>query len=259
MKRNIYFLVGLLSILVLVSFSFGQVEEKGIFQNMSMKTGFGFEYFSRTIKWDKGKFSSKLKSYFFTLNTEFKLQEGLSVGAFLGYSLSNYDSMIFRNLPFSLELGVGGISGFIFGAEIEKSFFSYKDFEIGGYGQFVYYLGRKKDWDIPGLAVKGTAEGKPSWMRGLVGPVITYKGFDYFSPYFCLGFNKLWGTFKMDQTVQDLKGSEEKKISGKSLFSATFGTLYEITKAISFKGEANIMPFKDGVDLGLMIRITYSF
>lgn len=257
MKRCLCFLITFSTVLFLATSSFAQLEEEKSYQRISVKPGLGFEYFSRTIEWNEQE--SKLKSYFFTLNAEFKLQSGLSAATFLGYSSSNFNSLIFRNLPFSLELEGGRIGGYILGGEIKKSLFYIQDFEIGGVAQFAYYFGKKEKWEISGLNVEGTAEGKPSWMRAQVGPLFLYKGYDYFYPYLYLSFNKLWGTFKMDQTIQDLKGNENKKISGKSLFNASLGAIYEISTAFSLKGEASIMPYKDGVDLGLMIKATYSF
>ena len=269
MKRSRYFLIQVLTVFLVTTFYFAQFQEEEITQKITVKPSIGFEYFNRDIDlftynseedgWDKDEESTKLKSYFFTISIEFELQKGFSVTPVLGYSFSNYESTIFRKLPFSIELDVGYIKGYIFGGEIKKSFFNIKDIEIGGIGQFVYYLGSKDKWEILGLNVKGQAAGKPSWMRGSVGPVFTYIGSDYFFPYLYINLNKLWGNFKMDQTIQDINGSEEKKLSGKSLFNASLGAVYEISEAFSFKGEVNIMPFKGGLDFGLMIKAIYSF
>lgn len=248
-----------LFVLIFSCYALAQEQEEGFFQNISIRSGFGFEYFSRTITWDEDKYSSKLKSYFFTFNTEFELQNGLSMNAFLGYSLSNYDSLMFRKLPFSIELEAGEIGGFIFGGEIKKSVIRIKDLSVEGLGQFSYYLGTRKEWEIPGLNVTGTVEGKPSWIRVAVGPVFIYKGSDSFYPYLYLSYNKLWGTFKMDQTVEDLKGSENKEISEESSFSSSLGTIYKITDTFSIKGEASLIPRQNGIDLGFMLRAMYSF
>jgi len=258
MKRRYHLCVIISFVLTLNCFSFAQAPEEGLLQDVSIKPGLGFEYFSRTISWDEDN-SSKLKSYFFTFNVEFEIKEGFSLSAILGYSLSNFDSLIFRQLPFSVELGVGDIKGFILGTELRKSLFHIRNIEIEGLGQFLYYLGIKEEWEIPGLAVGGTVEGKPSWMRASIGPVFTYRGCDYFYPYLYVNFNKLWGTFKMDQEVKDLKGSEDQKITGKSVFSASLGAIYELSDAFNIKGEVSLMPFKDGVDLGIMFRAMYSF
>ncbi|TET75454.1 MAG: hypothetical protein E3J56_00580 [Candidatus Aminicenantes bacterium] len=259
MKKINYFSLAALLILSLCSFSYAQFQEEESSPRISIKPGIGFEYFSRTISWDDDKYSSNLKSYFFILNVEFEIQEGFSLNALAGYSFSNFDSLIFRELPFSVELDVGDMSGFLFGGEIKKSIFSINDFEVEGLGQFVYYLGSKKEWDIPDLNVEGSVTGKPWWMRASAGPVITYTGFDYFYPYIYLSYNKLWGKFKMEQTIQELSGSEDKKITGKSVFSTSLGAIYEVFDALTLKAEASFMPYNKGLDFGVMLRAMYSF
>ncbi|MBL7082916.1 MAG: hypothetical protein ISS41_04700 [Candidatus Aminicenantes bacterium] len=259
--KKIYlpFLIILMTLTITCLSSAQLQEEEGLFQNISIKPGISYEYFSRTISWDEDEYTSKLKSYFFTFNTEFEIPNGLSLALIFGYSFTNYDELEFRELPISLELGVGKIGGYLLGSEIRKSFVSNEDLVIDGQAQFFVYLGSKEEWEIPGLSVEGTTEGKSSWMRFSVGPVFTYKGFAPIYPYLYLGFNKLWGKFKMDQTIQDLTGSEDKKISGESSFSTSLGFNFIVTEALSFKAEGNFMPYKDGVDLGFMIKAMYSF
>jgi len=63
----------------------------------------------------------------------------------------------------------------------------------------------------------------------------------------------------MEQTVQDLSGQEKKKITSKSLLETSLGAVYEISSALSFQGEINILPYKGGIDLGIIIRGLYSF
>ena len=269
MKRTIHLFIIILLSLFISRFCFAQTPEESIFQGTSVKTGLGFEFFNRSMDtftlnsdtngWDKDEEGFNLKSYFFTFTAEFEFQEGLSVSAIIGYAFSNLDSIIFRKLPFSVEMEVGQIRGLLFGGEIRKSLFYIRNFETEAFGQFLYYIGTEKEWEIPGLSEKGTVEGIPSWMRASIGPVFTYRAFDYFFPYFSVYYNKLWGKYKMDQTVQDLKGSEDKKISGKSVISINLGAIYELTDAFSIKGEASFMPHKDGVDLGIQFKAMYIF
>ncbi len=120
-------------------------------------------------------------------------------------------------------------------------------------------MGTKKEWEIPDLIVDGTVEGDPSWIRASIGPIFTYRGFDSFYPYLYLNFNKLWGNFKMVQTIQDLTGSEDKKISGASSFSATLGSIFNLTEVFGIKAEGNFIPQGDRVDFGFTVRIMYSF
>lgn len=262
MKRSLHLALVLVFTLNLTYFSFAQLETEERGPSVKLTPALGFEFFSRTVSWngdDENTYSSKLKSFLYTLNMEFEIQESLFLSLLLGYSSSNYDEMAFRELPISLELDVGGISGYLFGGEIKKNLISTGDFGIGLLGQFVFCLGTKNEWEIPGLAVIGKAEGNPTWMRAVAGPFFTYQKFNYFSPYLFLGFNYLWGSFKMEETIQSLKGSENKKFSAEALFGISLGAIYEITDKISLKGEVSVFPHKEGIDFGFMINAAYAF
>jgi len=252
----------LLFTLNLTCLSFGQPKTDDTGSSLNLKAALGFEFLSRTVGWngdDANTYTSKLKSFFFTLNTQFEIQESLFLGLILGYSSSNYDEMTFRELPFSVELDVNYIGGFLIGGEIRKNFSSQGNFEVGLFGQFVYCLGLKKEWEIPGLSVLGKVEGNPTWMRAVAGPLVTYQMFTHFYPYLFLNINYLAGTFEIDQTVQTLTGNEKKKFSGEGLVGISLGTIYEVTDLISLKGEASVFPYKDGLDFGFIIHIVYSF
>ena len=271
MKKFYLIFLAILLCLIFTRFSSAQDHEEGLFQAVSIKLGVGFEYFSRTLSWNEEKYDTepKLKSSFFTFNTEFELRKGFFLSAIFGYSSSNY-YIIFRELPLSIGLESGGIGGYLFGAEIKKSIIFSEKLKIDGLGQFLYYLGTKKEWEIPldTVDIEGTIEGKLRWIRASIGPVFTYIGFESFYPYLSLNFSKIWGRIKMDQTVQglegDLEGSEDKKISGKSSFCTSLGFIYEFTDVFSIKTEANFIPYKNlegnpGVDFGFTVRIMYSF
>jgi len=261
MKKIHLIFLAILLILTLTRFSSAQYQEEGMFQVASITPGIGFEFFSRTITWDDDQYTSQLKSYFFTFNTEFEFGKGFFFNAILGYAFpgSSYDELTFRELPISVELDVGTIKGYLVGAEIKKRLAYVNDFQVDVLGQFFYYMGSKKEWEIPDLVVEGTVEGDPSWMRASIGPVFTYSGFDYFYPYLYLNFNKLWGKFKMVQTIQDLTGSEDKKISGASSFGASLGAIFNLTEVFAIKAEGNFIPHGDRVDFGFTVRAIYSF
>lgn len=261
MKKFHLIFLAILLCLIFTRFSSAQDQEEGMFRAVSITPGIGFEFFSRTITWDDDQYTSKLKSSFFTFNTEFKFGKGFFINAILGYAMpgSSYNELTFRELPISVELDVGTIKGYLVGAEIKKSLIYAKDLRVDVLGQFFYYMGTKKEWEIPDFAVEGTVEGDPSWMRASIGPVFTYSGFDSFYPYLYLNFNKLWGKFKMVQTIQDLTGSEDKKISGASSFSASLGSIFKLSEVFGIKAEGNFIPHGDIVDFGFTVRIMYSF
>jgi len=259
MKKIITLFLATLFFLSLPKTSYPQTQEISFSNGMRIKPGAHFEYFTREVTWDEKQYTSELKSTIFALNIEIQINEGFSISALAGYALSNYDFMIFRQLPFSVELDAGNIEGYILGAELRKSLFHINDFEFGVYGQFIYQLGKEKNWDIPGLSVTGTVTGKPTWMRASAGPYIEFTGFDYFSPYLSVSYNNLWGKFEMKQKIQSLKGTEEKKLKSKSLVDITLGSILNLSANFFLKGEVHVLPYDNGMDLGFVAIASFSF
>jgi hypothetical protein len=194
-----------------------------------------------------------------TLNADIQVIDSLTLGAIVGYASSNYDALLFRELPISLELDAGSISGFALGAEAKYILYSTYDFTLNAIGQFLYYSGGTKEWEIPGLAVEGTAKGKPKWSRGIIGLSFEYTGLDYFYPYASLCYTPLWGSFEMDETIDGLTGVEKKDIKGKGKFTVGLGGLYELSDSIDIKAEIDILPYSGGVDFGILARLRYVF
>ncbi|MFC2163871.1 hypothetical protein ACFLT2_02595 [Acidobacteriota bacterium] len=257
-KRYVGF--GILILLFGIScLSYAQTESEGLPNQMTFGAGVGFEYFNRTISWDDGELTSPLKTLMLTLNADIEIIDGLTLGAIVGYASSNMDALMFRELPISLELNSGSISGFALGAEAEFVFYRTYDFALSAIGQFLYYSGGTKEWDIPGLSVEGKAKGKPKWSRGIIGLSFEYTGMDYFFPYASLSYTPLWGSFEMDESIDGLTGTEKKDIKGKGKFAIGLGGLYEISDSIGLKAEIDILPYSGGVDLGILVRIRYEF
>jgi len=246
MKKICSYCVAALIALSLPQFSFPQFQDE---PSLRIKPGIHFEYFSRKITWDDKKHTSDMKSTMIALNTEFEMEWGFSLNGIVGFAMTSFDGLVFRQLPFSVELDVGNIEGYILGAELKKSLFSFNNFEIGVFGQIVHNIGKKKDWDITVLNVQGTATGKPTWTRASVGPVFKYTGLERFYPYLRVCYNKLWGTFQMDQVIKTLEGTEEKEINEKNAFEGTLGSILELGKGFSLKGEIHIIPYSGGIDL----------
>jgi len=65
MKKRLYFLVVILLIMNLTSLSLAQNQTEETTQKISLKPTLGFEYFSRTIKWDENKlqFQTEILSF----------------------------------------------------------------------------------------------------------------------------------------------------------------------------------------------------
>lgn len=223
------------------------------------------EFLSQKIRWDEESLINpvreeditRLKSFLLTLSITIKFSESLSVSPFVGYSLSNFDALTFRELPFSVELDTGYKNGLLFGTELRGDFFSLNHFTLSGQGLFHYCLGLNKTWEIPTVNTPGTLEGKPDWMRINIGPILTYKGIQYLYPYAGISFNRVWGKYKASQIVGLLSSEEERKFKSRSVLCAAIGVLYEMTDFFHVTGEVKILPHGGGLDFSFLLKASY--
>jgi len=225
-----------------------------------VKAGLGFEYFQRNVSLNKDSdMSAQMSGLLFNLGADYQIQDYISVGVFAGYALSAFDQVIFRELPFSLQIDEEQVNGIIAGARFTAGSLYVSSFEIKGTGQFVYCVGMEQDWNIPGLVETGTATGKSDWMRVAAGPVIYYGKPLIINPYAAIQFNYLWGTFSMDEEIGNLSGTEEKEIRAKGYVSISGGGVTQLTPSLELIGRIDLMPDEEGVDFGIMISIAYIF
>ncbi len=252
-------LVGaLMGILFFIS-SLSAGMDSDLFENISLSTGFAFSHFNRSITSEENSQNSSLKSYLFTAEINFHFKNGLILAPLFGYALSNYDSLIFRQLPVSVALETGNLSGVVLGGKISQSFSTMGDVETGLKGIFLANLSKKNQWEVPGLAVSGTVEGKPIWMDARLGPWFKYHGIEGLSPYVFLAYSPLWGNFSMDESIEKLTGSEKKEIKAKGKLLVSLGADFHLYPSFKASVEISIFPHKDKVDTGLAIRTLYYF
>jgi hypothetical protein len=227
------------------------------------RAGLSLGYLSRTF--DLGEELQdtipKMTSLLASLVLEYEFQPGFSLAVHVGYSSSKFDSITFRQLPYSVTVdsNSGSIGGILLGAEVEKSVVGGGALGVDILGQFFASLGLNSEWDLPGLAVEGTVKGKPIWIRASVGPVLTFRGLEIITPFLYPRFDYLWGGFELEQTVQDLKGSEKKDIKGKSLFALGLGADFDLTSSLRIRAEAGLYPRGSGVDYSFMVRTLLAF
>ncbi|MBD3413728.1 MAG: hypothetical protein GF421_04755 [Candidatus Aminicenantes bacterium] len=259
MTKKTFLPVIIILLITSPSLSATQFYQQG-FSVEQIRLGLDAEFFDRMITWDEDQSeTSSLRSYLFSLSLGYEILEGTSVTAVLGYSLSNFDDMIFNKLPFSLELNTGHIDGIVFGGKALIEIINLADFTLSARGQFIYYLGFEEQWDIPGLNVEGTANGNPSWARLTAGPKISFHATPYLRPYVTVNYDRLWGKFKMTETIEELTGEQEIKIESQSYFNFSIGTLYEIIDRLDLKAEATLLPLEDQIGLGIAVGALYSF
>ncbi len=230
------------------------------FSMEQLKIGLDVEFFDRIITWGEDQNeTSSLKSYLFSLKPGYEVTEAISVNAVLGYSLSNFNDMVFKRLPFSLELNTGNIDGIVLGGNLVLKIIKISDFTLSAGGQLIHYIGFKDQWEIPGLNVEGTATGKPSWSRLTAGPKISFAVTEYLRPYVTANYDILWGKFKMTEEIEELTGEQEMNIESKSCFSLSIGTLYKALNGVDLKAEATLLPLEAPIGLSILIGAVYSF
>ncbi len=225
---------------------------------------FQADWMSRTLSWDEGTRSSRLVNPQAMLSIGYQAMPGLDVGLLLGYSLASWDGLAFRGLPFSIENRAGSIGGPILGAEIRKSLFVRGFWELDLEARFTACLGRTVSLPVEGLAVEGQADLKGSWMRMEAGPTLHYRGFELFSPFVGISYDRLWGRMTADELIGDLEGSEEKKVSGAGAWALRLGTVYEPSASFQIGIGATLIPFAPvdgglGLDYGATVRIRLGF
>ncbi|MFQ6069482.1 MAG: hypothetical protein ACE5LC_03040 [Candidatus Aminicenantales bacterium] len=257
MKIAFRMLTVLIIILSLSSISAAQYREVDEYQGPVLKPGLGFEYLSRRINWDENTRSSNLKAYLFFAGLKFEVR-GFLLNLLAGYVSTNYNGLTFRQLPFSIELDVGGKGGYLLGAQTEKSLFSYSDFHLSLYGQLLYVHGLKNSWQVLPLNVTGKLEGRPYWMNLDGGAVFRFTGFDSLTPYLYINYTRLSGKFKLQEKIQDLEGTENKSFFGEGNFGVSAGASYEVSEVFSLRGELRFIPYRNGVDTGFVLYATYN-
>jgi len=225
-----------------------------------LKVGVGAEVLSRTILWDEEASRSTLNSLLFCFQTEAEVRRGLALTVQAGYALSNFNGLIFRALPFSVEYQDGAKGGIFLGCGLRARLVPSQTFELEVEAAWDIGLGFSNTWPVEGLAVDGTIEGKSTWTRLSAGPVLWYKGLAYYVyPYLKVQYNRLWGSFRLTETIETLEGMEDKKITGSGPVSISLGVLSEMTEAVGLRAEVTFIPRRGGVDLGAAGRLVFSF
>jgi len=221
-------------------------------------TGLGYRFLNRTITWDDNEYSSSVKASLLTAQFSFSTDYGVTLTPLVGVVFQNFDHLVFRQLPLSVELEVGNMSGWVFGGNLSWQAIDYSGIGGGLKGEFLYILGTTNNWSIPGLAVEGKLTGKPTWWEARVGPLVTLTSLDNFTPFLWTGYSPWRGNFSLEETIESLNRTEEKELQGKSHIFITLGSVFNIS-AFRAKLGVDFYPGKDGLDMGATLQILYSF
>ncbi len=225
-----------------------------------LAAGLSFDSLTRTVVWQGDEADSRLAASLFTARAELGLGgRGIVLGLFAGLALSDASGLVFRGLPISLQYDGSAVAGLAFGADLLAPITRLGEFEIKGAGRIVYMSGMSKTWPLEGFAVEGQAKGKPGWLEASVGPRVEYRFFGKVVPYVELSARWLTASFRMDETLGELEGSETKKVGGDFAFGAALGADAEVSRRVALRGRIGIMPFAGGVDTLATVGVLYRF
>jgi len=225
----------------------------------TLAAGFGYENLTRTIVWTGDTASTRLKADLFTARAEFGFAGGITASLSAGFVLTSPGGLTFANLPVSLQYQGPSLRGVTLGAEAVVPIRKFSDFEISGTGRFVYSFGMSKTWPLEDFAVDGEAEGRSSWAEIAAGPRVSYLFFGRVVPYAEVCLRWLRSGFRMTETLEDLGGTETKRVRGDVSFSVALGADAVVSDRLAVRGKVGILPFAGGVDSLLSLGILYKF
>lgn len=247
--------------LIFLSFfinGWAEEESKAAAFSLKFKLGFETEILKRSLWWEEEEKTTSLQAYLALFRLESEIFKGLKVAVLGGYSSSNFESLVFRRLPFSIDFDVGALEGSLLGAEINQ-FLAFNNLGLGAEARFLASAGKEKKWTIPDLAVEGELKSQPNWKMLVVGPYLGYNGYENFLPYVAIQYHYFWGQFTLREIIENLAGTENKKIQTKGKLAVTLGANFLLTSRLALTGEAMLIPHKNGQDWGFRLNGTFSF
>lgn len=221
--------------------------------------GVVFDHFSRLVVWEGETEESRVLASLVSARAGFDLGRSVRLGLTAGLSLSDFDALTFPDLPISLELGSGALKGFVLGAELDAVLFDFRDFEISAHGRFVSSYGLARTWPLEDFAVPGQAEGKANWMEASAGPRLAYRFSGGFVPYLEVAARWLQADVRMEETLDDLHGTEQKRVQGDFSLSVSLGGDIQLTERLMIRAQAGIAPFAGGVDGLASVGLVFAF
>ncbi len=224
-----------------------------------LAAGLVFDHHTRTVVWKGGEASSRLSAGLVAARAELGLgAKGAVVGLFAGLSFTDASDTVFDALPISLAFDGAAVAGLAFGADVLVPVKRFGDFEIKGAGRIVYSMGLDKTWPLEGFAVEGLAAGQPGWFEAAAGPRVDCLLFGHVVPYVELTARWLTASFRMDETLGELAGSETKRAADFAV-GAALGADAKVTGRLDVRGRIGIMPFPGGVDTLATAGLLYRF
>ena len=225
----------------------------------SSTTGLALEYLGRTFNWEGEETPSRMSGPVLAVHQDIRIDKSLSCSLSVGLALSRFNELVFRGLPISLEYGSGSMSGLNFGAEIRSRFLRIGDVEIGGVGRIAAVYGLAKKWPLEGFAVPGRSVGRLSWGEAAVGPRVSYDRSGRFVPALEFSARWLWAGLKMDQVLEDLAGTEIKKVMGDLAAAVSLEGEYHLSGSAKLRARGGMLRRRGATDIEVAGGFHYAF
>ncbi len=226
-----------------------------------LRLGLRVDYFSQAVSWDDrgGESTSDLNAALAAAALQFRLGRDSWVSLLVGYGSSDVSGLMFRGLPFSIDYQAGAGGGLGLGGEFDLTMVTGRRFRLSAQGEVIAFLGSSRKWDIPGLAVAGTLEGKPTWVRARVGPMLAFGDGSQMRPYIFPFFHYLGGSFEMRESIESLSGKESKDLRGRSAFGVAAGLDIPFSRGAKIRAEAGAYPRSGGAGYSATVATMFSF
>ncbi len=233
--------------------------EAALIKIRSIAAGLGYENLSRTVVWKGDTGLSKIRANLLAARADLGLGRDAVLGLSAGFVLTDFKGLAFGELPIALAFDARPLAGFFLGAEGFVPVRRFSDFEISGTGRLVYSFGMSRTWTLEGFAVPGRATGQSNWFEAAAGPRLSYLIFGRVVPYLEVWARWLTAGFEMSEALEDLTGTETKRVRGNFGISASLGADAAVTDRISVRAKAGFRPYVGGVDGLFSVGVLYKF
>lgn len=233
-------------------------------RSFRIQAGVVAEFFSRSTVWDGRTGSSLLETGLGTVRIGIELPGGASFAFLAGYGANNWNGLVFRELPFSIDYEAGALGAILLGTDIDIPLVRGDKWDLSAFARVLFSLGTGGEWTLTGLHQIGTFDGRADWLRIQAGPAFTYRGFETFSPFATVFYDSLWATFTLNENINPLVGTEEKKIKGQGAVGASLGMLVEPSPSLRLRAEGFLVPYTKlegglSFSFGASVRTIFSF
>lgn len=204
-------------------------EPANIKNTVNLSSGIYFSYNSIPIEAGSADRLNHWRFLYSALRCKLDVSDFLSLGLLAGYQTSSLkDTIDFTALPLSLRMNRTSYPGFLVGAFVHSTPYSGGDFSFVVQGDILFALPVSKTWPLTLPIEAGNATVRESFFLVTGDIWAQYDGFSGFTPFAGARVHLFRGKLKATETLADLEGIEEIKISQHKMFGPLAGVIFEV-------------------------------